>query len=155
MANNPRISVTGQGSLPEKQGRSKFDEVRYKARRVRKFLFPEPVWVVLIAVLWAVLLPGIFAVLTQNIISGVLAGLGLIITTTLVVLLWDTYTPKWRTMAWSMLLSSMLAVITLRFVEPTNGVLMLVIVPTGLFVAARANMNFRKLILMIRDRRSR
>lgn len=155
MAKNPRISVTGQGTLPEKQGRSKFDVLRYKARRARKFLFPEPVWVVLIAVLWAVLLPGIFAVLTQNIVSGVLAGLMLIITTTLVVLLWDTYTPKWRTMAWSMLISSLLAVFVLRFVEPENGVLMLVIIPTGLFVAGRANMNFRKLIITIKERRSK
>jgi len=155
MAKNPRISITGQGSLPEKTGRSKFDVLRYKARRVRKFLFPEPVWVVLIAVVWAVLLPGLFAVLTQNIVSGVLAALMLIITTTLIVLLWETYTPKWRTMAWSMLISSVLAVVALRFVEPQNGVLLLAIIPTGLFVAARANMNFRKLIITIKERRTK
>lgn len=145
-----KIKVVGSGE-PKEKGRydapSKFKQARETFIFYRAMLFPDWVWVIVLAAIWLSILPMLFAVLTQNLFAGGVTGLGFIVSMTSFVLLWDTYTPKWRTMAWGMIGSIGLAVLAMMNFEPFNGIMFLVMGPVGLFMLLRVNMNGRKMMI--------
>ena len=116
--------------------------------------FPPVIPFILLSLLWLCFIPFSFGVIAGNLVSGMVAGYGLVISSIMAVALWDTKTAKWKTIAWALLLSMTLTALIAQG-SYFSGKLLLVIIPTGLLVALRANRNFEKLILSARSRRYR
>lgn len=123
-----------------------FDPIVLKKRieRAGRDFFPPWVFTVALSMLWLITLPGILAVISLNFLGGVVAGVGLVLASMLAVLVYETYSPAWRTIAWAIPISLGLSYLAMQLGD-FPGRLLLIIIPTGLFVAMRVNMNARKL----------
>lgn len=120
-------------------------QIKKRISKVRKDFFPAWVIVVIMALMWGMILVGSTIILVQNPISGMLTGLSVVLVSTISVLAYETYTPKWRTMAWAMLIS-LASTYLLTQLDDFSGKLLFIVVPTFAVVFARANMNLRKFI---------
>lgn len=118
--------------------------VKRKVEKAGSRFFPPWVFTVALSLLWLLILPGIMSVIAGNFLSGILAGIGLVLASMLALLVYETYSPSWRTVAWAMALSVGLSYAVIQ-IGDFPGRLLAIIIPTGLLVAARVNMNARKL----------
>lgn len=153
MTNNIRAyanPVTPDLSSEGMENRKK-TPTRKRLAQIKAEYFPAWVPVIGISLFWLITLPGMLAVLVERLLPGALTGIGLVVATTLAVLSWETYTPKWRTMAIALALSLAITYTMVQIPE-TPGALLWIVVPTGLFVALRVNMNARRIIARIRNR---
>lgn len=133
-------------AFPESPRQKDFDpsDLTRKVKKTTREFFPPWVFTVALSLLWLALLPGMLAAIAGNLASGVLAGVGLVLASMLAVLVYDTYSPSWRTIAWGIVISLALSYLAIQ-IGDFPGRLLMIIIPTGLFVAMRANMNARKL----------
>ena len=125
--------------------------IKAKIDKKRDEFFPPWVLTIALGLVWLSILPGVLAVLAANLVSGAIAGVGLVLSSVLALLLYDTYSPSWRSLAWAIPLSMILTYVAIQ-VGDFPGKLLMVIIPTGLFIALRANMNGRKMLEMWRMR---
>lgn len=125
---------------------------RKRLSEVRADFFPEWVPVLALGLFWLFTLPGMLSVVSGRILPGLLSGAGLVLASTMAIMAWDTYGAKWKTAVWAILISFVTTFVLTKFPDLS---LLLVVVPTGLFVALRVNMNARRLLATVRDRRYR
>ena len=118
--------------------------LKKRVEKAGREFFPPWVFTVALSMFWLITLPGILAVISLNFLSGILAGIGLVLASMLAVLVYETYSPGWRTIAWAIPISLGLSYLA-TLVGDFPGRLLMIIIPTGLFVAMRVNMNARKL----------
>lgn len=127
-------------SLTDRQKR-----LKSKVDKIGKEFFPAWVFVVALSLLWGTILIGSMVILVNNPISGALCALTLVLVTTLSVLAYETYSAKWRTVAWAAVLSLTLTGI-LTQLDDFPGKLLVIVIPTLILVGLRANMNGRKFL---------
>lgn len=117
------------------------------ARGIKGFVggfFPQWVKTFTFAAAWLAMLPSLMALIAPNPLSGMLSGAGLVLASSFAVVAYPTYSPPWRTLAWGLLLSTTI-VFFLLLIPSFPFKLFVVLIPTGLLVAARVNMNWRRL----------
>lgn len=125
---------------------------RKRLANVRAEFFPEWVPVLALGAFWLFTLPGMLSVVSGRVLPGLLSGAGLVLASILALMSWETYSAKWKTAVWAILISFVTTYVLTKFPEWS---LLTVIIPTGLFVALRVNMNARRLWVTVQDRRMR
>lgn len=131
-------------SRPESGRRS-----RDRIRDARRFLFPE--WSITVAagLVFTAVFSSLCITTSGAAVSGGLAGLMFGVAMTMACLMWDTYSPAHRTLWWGTVLSILCGWGMAQFGLAN---LLFLMVPNALLMAARANMNLRRLLATLRNR---
>lgn len=147
-----KIQAYSDTPTPDFNKKSTKKPWRKRLANARADFFPEWVPVLALGLFWGLTLPGMLSVVSGRILPGMISGISLVIASTLAVMVWETYSAKWKTTVWAIMLSFLTTFILTRYPEWS---LLLVIIPTGLFVALRVNMNARRLWATVQERRWR
>lgn len=122
--------------------------VRRRVRGKVKEFVPDWVLTIVFSVVWGFILTAFLVVTASNIVSGMISGITFVLAAVIALLMFPTYSPSYRTVLWSIAISSTCAYAATYF---SLDNLLIILVPTAIFIALRVNMNGRKLWSLMRD----